>query len=74
MISAVTFFFVFWGYDSGAHVTKYQPEPQSHCSRRGQNSYAMSLHLLSIASIPRQKNVKKININNDISLSTLTFV
>ena len=59
MISAVTCFFCFGGYGGGAHVTKYQPDPKPHCSRRGQNSYAMSLHPLSIASIPRQKMWKK---------------
>ena len=57
MISAVTFF-VFGGRGR-ANVTKYQPDPKSHCSRKGLNFYAMSLHPLSIASIPRQTNVKK---------------
>ena len=54
MISEVTWFFR--GYGGGTHVTKYQPDPRSHCSRRGQNSYAMSLHPLPIASCPRQKS------------------
>ena len=57
MILEVTCFFVFGGR-GGAHVTKYQPDPKTHCSRRGMN-YAMSLHPLSIASVPRHKNVKK---------------
>ena len=56
MISAVTCCLAGRG---GAHVTKYQPDPKSLCSRKGLNSYAMSFHPLSIASIPRQKNVKK---------------
>ena len=59
MISEVTCFFVFVGGRGGAHVTKYQPDPKSHCSRRGLNCYAMSLHPISIASIPRQKMWKK---------------
>ena len=42
MISEVTWFFVFGGRGV-AHVTKYQPDPKSHCSRRGLNSYTMSL-------------------------------
>ena len=37
MISAVTcfFVFVFWGVGGRPHVTKYQPDPKSHCSRKG---------------------------------------
>ena len=67
------FFLFFWGVWGGAHVTKYQPDPKSHCSRRGMN-YAMSLYQLSIASIPTQKTCEKINMNSDIHLSTLTFL
>ena len=60
MISEVTFF-LFWWVAGGVHVTKYKPESKSHCSRKGLNSYAMSLHSLSIASIPRQKYEQKTN-------------
>ena len=74
MILEVTCFFVFWGVGGGAHMTKYQPDPKCHCSRRGMN-YAMSLHPLSIGSIHRQKNMwKKVNMNSDIHPSTFTFI
>ena len=57
-----------------SEVTKYESDPKSHCSMRGLNSYAMSFHPLSIASIPRQKMWKKINMHSNIGLSSLTFV
>ena len=59
-------FFCFLGGRGGAHVTKCQPDPKSHCSRRGLNSYAMSLHPLSIESIPRQKKCEKKSILTEI--------
>ena len=75
IISYLGFFWFIRGYGDGAPWPNVNLISSLLVVEGGHNCYAISLHQLSIPSIPRQnRNVSKIIINRDIGILSFTFV